>query len=103
MTDALNYEYGHKTVLDLRNLQQDGHLNLEPGFQRQSVWTGSDRRKLIHSVLEGYPVPSIFLYHREDSGKLIYDVLDGKQRLETIFMFMKVSPFRREGFDVKFQ
>ncbi len=33
----------------------------------------------------------------------IYDVVDGKQRLETIFMFSKVSPFKRDGFDVKFR
>ncbi|MEX0613195.1 MAG: DUF262 domain-containing protein, partial [Pirellulales bacterium] len=38
-----------------------GHLNLEPGFQRKSVWTLRDRRKFIESVLEQFPVPSIFL------------------------------------------
>ena len=57
-------EFGSKTILELRNLQTEGHLSLEPGFQRKSVWTMADRRKLIESVLEGYPVPSIFLYRR---------------------------------------
>lgn len=101
--NSIHYEYGHKTILELRNLQEDGHLNLEPGFQRKSVWTGLDRRKLIQSILEGYPVPSIFLYRREENGMPIYDVLDGKQRLETIFMFSRVSPFKHDGFDVKFR
>src|SRR3954453_21467249 len=103
MTEQLSVEYGTKTILELRNLQQQGHLNLEPGFQRKSVWTLTDRRKLIQSVLEGIPVPSIFLYKRADNGQLIYDVLDGKQRLETLFMFCKVSPFQRHWFDVKYQ
>ena len=101
--NTICYEYGFKTILELRNLQEDGHLNLTPGFQRKSVWTGLDRRKLIQSILEGYPVPSIFLYRRQENGMPIYDVLDGKQRLETIFMFSRVSPFKHDGFDVKFR
>ena len=101
MKDNITVEYGTKTILEFRNLQQQGHLNLEPGFQRKSVWTITDRRKLIQSILEGYPVPSIFLYRREENGVPIYDVLDGKQRLETIFMFSRVRPFHRDVFDVK--
>jgi len=103
MSQKLSNEYGTKTILELRSLQDQGHLNLEPGFQRKSVWTMSDRRRFIQSVLEGYPVPSIFLYRREENGIPIYDVLDGKQRLETIFMFAKVKPFARWTFDVKFE
>jgi hypothetical protein len=103
MNDKLIVEYGSKTILELRNLQDQGHLNLEPGFQRNSVWTSADRKKLILSVLEGYPFPSIFLYRRDEDGFPVYDVLDGKQRLETIFMFSRVSPFQRQSFDVKFQ
>ena len=76
-----------KSILDLQNLFDRGHLNLEPGFQRQSVWTDRDRAKLIDSILRNYPLPAIFLYRRHDGGHLIYDVIDGKQRLESIFMF----------------
>jgi hypothetical protein len=103
MTEKLTVEFSTKTILDLRHLQEQGHLNLEPGFQRKSVWNKTDRRKLIQSVLEGLPLPSIFLYRREDDhGHLVYDVLDGKQRLETVFMFMRTTPFSRLGFEVPF-
>jgi hypothetical protein len=61
---------------------------LEPGFQRQSVWTERDRAKLIDSILRNYPLPAVFLYRREDDGQIIYDVIDGKQRIESILMFM---------------
>lgn len=77
-----------KSILDLQNLFDHGHLNLEPGFQRQSVWTERDRSKLIDSILRNYPLPAIFLYKREEAGHLVFDVIDGKQRLESIFMFM---------------
>ncbi len=103
MSNNLSYVYGDKNIMELRMLQEQGHLNLEPGFQRKSVWTASDRQKLIQSLLDGYPIPSIFLYRREDNGMPIYDVLDGKQRLETIFMFSKIKGFKRSGFDVKYQ
>jgi uncharacterized protein with ParB-like and HNH nuclease domain len=77
-----------KSILDLQNLFKLRHLNLEPGFQRQSVWTERDRSKLIDSILRNYPLPAIFLYKREEKGHLVFDVIDGKQRLESIFMFM---------------
>lgn len=77
-----------KSILDLQNLFKLRHLNLEPGFQRQSVWTERDRAKLVESILRNYPLPAIFLYKREVKGHLVFDVIDGKQRLESIFMFM---------------
>lgn len=84
----IRYESDPKTIQDLVNLYEKDYLNLEPGFQRDSVWTNSDRSKLIDSILRNYPLPSIFLYKREHDGHYIYDVIDGKQRLESILMFM---------------
>ena len=70
-----------KSILDLRNLYDHKNLNLEPGFQRQSVWTERDRANLLDSILRNYPLPAIFLYKREEEGHLVFDVIDGKQRL----------------------
>ncbi len=80
---------------------QGRQINLEPGFQRKSVWTTNDRRRLLQSIVSGYPVPSIFLYKRHHNGRLIYDVIDGKQRLESILMFLQVGRFKRDWFDAK--
>jgi 5-methylcytosine-specific restriction endonuclease McrA len=77
-----------KSILDLQNLYAHDHLNFEPGFQRQSVWVERDRAKLIDSILRNYPLPAIFLYKRHQDGHLVFDIIDGKQRLESIFMFM---------------
>jgi hypothetical protein len=63
--------------------------------------TINDRRRLIQSIIDGYPMPSVFLYRRANNGRLVYDVIDGKQRLETIFMFMRLGRFRRDAFEVK--
>lgn len=85
---AVRHKATTKSILDLLNLYERDHLNLEPGFQRKSVWLERDRAKLIDSMLRNYPLPAIFLYKREVSGHLVFDVIDGKQRLESIFMFM---------------
>ncbi len=84
----LRHEAYQKTVQDISNLYENGHLNLSPGFQRDSVWTERDRAKLVDSIVRNYPLPSIFLYRRESNGEIVYDVIDGKQRIESILMFM---------------
>ncbi len=84
----LRYESVNKDVQDIINLKEDGHLNLEPGFQRASVWSERDRQKLIDSIVRGWPLPSIFVHRRAENGEMVYDVIDGKQRLESILMFV---------------
>lgn len=85
-----------KPVSELLNLFKDEQLNLEPGFQRQSVWSLNDRRKLMDSIFRGYPLPAIFLYRRQEDGRVVFDVIDGKQRLESIFMFVGAMRGRYE-------
>ena len=81
-------------ITDLVKLYEAGELNLEPSFQRQSVWQEPQRKKLIDSILQNYPLPAIFVYRREEDGDIRYDVIDGKQRLESIFKFMGKMPGR---------
>jgi hypothetical protein len=54
------------------------------GFQRQFVWTKSQCDRFIESLLLGLPVPGIFLV-KQDDGRLL--VLDGQQRLRTLWAF----------------
>jgi uncharacterized protein with ParB-like and HNH nuclease domain len=72
--------------LELANNQQ---LELDPPYQRRSVWTRKDRQFFLDTVFRGYPCPPIFL-HKEISpgGKQTHNVVDGKQRLETLLMFV---------------
>lgn len=63
-------------------------MGLNPPYQRRSVWTQDFRDHFIDTILLGYPSPTIFLYEEiEPSGKATYNVVDGKQRLITIFDF----------------
>jgi hypothetical protein len=100
-THSLDFDYGDKTIQEFVLLFKNDQLNLEPGFQRDSVWTLSDRKKLIGSLLQNYPIPSVFLYRQSENGKLGYDVIDGKQRLETVLMFQGAGRFRGLRFPAK--
>lgn len=100
---ALQTDFGERTVNELELLFRNRQINLEPGFQRKSVWTWNDRRRLIQSIVSGCPIPSIFLYKRESRGRLIYDVIDGKQRLEAVFMFTGQGRFKRDQFAVRLE
>jgi len=98
----IHFDFSTRTVLDLLNMHEKGALNLEPGFQRKEVWRLRDRQRLILSILNKYPLPSIFLYRKqEQNGDLVYYVLDGKQRLESILMFTGHMRGRDKAFEVK--
>ena len=86
--DTIRYDTDKKTIDDIVRLYRDNKLDLEPGFQRQSVWNTSDRKKLIDSIVRNYPLPSVFFYKKQENGDLIYYVIDGKQRIESILMFL---------------
>ncbi|MFY4862827.1 DUF262 domain-containing protein [Aliarcobacter butzleri] len=78
-TDAYPMSIG-----EIANLYKDGELDIHPEFQRIYRWTDSQKSKLIESILLGIPLPSIFVAQRDDG---IWDVVDGLQRLSTIFSF----------------
>ncbi len=80
-----------RTFSQLLSLYDNGTLELNPVFQRSSVWRPGDRSRFLDSLLRGYPVPAVFLYERKgEKNKRILDVIDGKQRIESVFLFMGI-------------
>jgi len=72
-------------VLTIYNFLEAGSVRI-PGFQRNYVWDLGRASKLIESLLLGLPVPQIFLY---ESGRNQFLVIDGQQRLMSIYYFVK--------------
>lgn len=72
----------------LWDFHRRGLINMDPPYQRRTVWSDEYRRDFIDTILRGYPVPEIFLYRQiTASGEANYSVIDGKQRLSTVFDF----------------
>lgn len=93
MNRLISVNYNSSPISSIQNDFKT--LDLNPAFQRKSVWKLADRKMFIKTILEGMPCPTIFLFKRWDKKKkrVISDVLDGKQRLETIFLFLgKLRP-----------
>ncbi|MCZ8497668.1 DUF262 domain-containing protein [Vibrio lentus] len=67
--------------------------------QRKLVWTVEEKRKLIDSVLLGYPIPLILLAQTKEGN---YEIIDGMQRLNAIFDFIENNYSLDEGcyFDI---
>ena len=72
-------------ILTIFNFLESGAVRI-PGFQRNYVWDLGRASKLIESLILGLPVPQVFLYEAE-RNKFI--VIDGQQRLMSIYYFMK--------------
>ena len=84
MSRAINFQ----TVSWFWDLYTRGLLDLEPPYQRRSVWNQEYKDFFIDTVLNGYPAPAIFLYQEiTPEGVSKYSVVDGKQRLSTLFEF----------------
>lgn len=71
-------------------------MDLDPPYQRGSVWTTDQRMALVKSWIMGVPIPSVILNDRgtaawtQNQGGDVYStslpiwgVVDGKQRIET--------------------
>jgi hypothetical protein len=70
------------SVGELLSLYRDKELNIHPEFQRFFRWSDEQKSRLIESLLLGIPIPPIFV-SQDEKGK--WDVIDGLQRLSTIF------------------
>ena len=79
-------------VLTIFSFVESGAVKI-PGFQRNYVWDIGRASKLIESLILGLPVPQIFLY---EEGRNNFLVIDGQQRLMSIYYFMKMRFPKKE-------
>jgi hypothetical protein len=75
------------SIGEIIRLYEDEELDIHPEFQRFFRWVPLQKTKLIESILLGIPIPSLFVSQREDG---VWDVVDGLQRLSTIFEFVGI-------------
>jgi uncharacterized protein with ParB-like and HNH nuclease domain len=78
-------DFNVKTIVDF----MDKGVFKIPAFQRNYVWDIVRASKLIESLVLGLPIPQIFLYESPKT-KNSFLVIDGQQRLMTIYYFLKM-------------
>jgi len=85
----------NKKLLELFNMMRSSSLVLAPSFQRKLVWNDTHKEDFIETILLGLPFPEIYLA----DGGINLDtqtsetlVVDGQQRLSTIYQYITSSP-----------
>lgn len=89
-TDAYQMSIG-----EIVTMYEEKEITIDPEFQRLFRWQIGQKSKLIESLLLGIPLPSIFVFEKDDGT---WELIDGLQRISTILEFMGRL---REGDDLR--
>lgn len=84
--DLIRVDTKQFSLRQIYDMIEDGDIDLTPDFQRNLVWDGQRKSRLIESILMRIPLP-IFYFAEDNDGRI--SVVDGLQRLSTIYSFMK--------------
>lgn len=82
---ALNKANITWSAKQIAKMAGNGTFKFDNIIQRSYVWEQSRKSNLIHSMIEGYPIPAF--YAKKVDGR-VYDFLDGKQRINAIKGFI---------------
>lgn len=82
---AVNVTKDDSSVFELKRQYDRKRIELSPSYQRESVWSKKQKSELIESILMGIPLPIMYFF-QDNQG--IKQVVDGKQRLTTLFDFL---------------
>lgn len=79
-----------QTIAWFKKSNESGELEMKPPFQRNPVWTLPQKSYLIDSILNGFPVPEIYMQeYIDETGKERHVVIDGQQRLRACLEFLE--------------
>ena len=70
------------SIGELISVYGDKEIDIHPEFQRFFRWSEFQKSRLIKSIFLTIPIPPIFVAQRKDG---VWDVVDGLQRLSTIY------------------
>ena len=74
------------TITEAYRSFRENKFIVDRTYQRKLVWTLEEKKRLIDSILNLYPVPLILLVQTQDDK---YEIIDGMQRLNAIFSFIE--------------
>ena len=80
--------YSHP-ISDIRDWNNNKRLELQPDFQRNEVWTKAAQIMLVDTIIQGIPIPKIYIKSIMVDGNTYRVVIDGQQRLTAILKFVQ--------------
>lgn len=104
LRNTANTENVLMTISDVIKFYERGRININPSYQRNYRWTNEQKTKFIESLLLKYPIPPIITIKTEnENGLYNYEIIDGVQRLSTIFEFVNAKSIDGEIIKNKIQ
>lgn len=89
----IRFEHSDRSLAEFYRWYEEGDLIIDPEWQRNFVWTPKQRSKLIESFILSIPIPVIYLAKTKEEK---YEVIDGRQRLTSVFDFLR-NDFKLTG------
>jgi len=80
-----------QTILNqIKNSTKHDGIDLRPDYQRGYIWSSDFKDKLIYSIIKNYPIGNVSLRVCVTPNKkgAMKEVVDGQQRLTTIYRFV---------------
>lgn len=75
-------------ISDVRDWKKRKELEIQPDFQRRSVWSEHARISLIDTIIKDIPMPKIYISQRIKNESTYRVVIDGQQRIGAILDFL---------------
>ncbi len=80
----------HRTVSWFKKAFVNDELILAAPFQRNPVWTDLQKAYLIDTILNGLPIPELYMQDiGDESGEEKHIVVDGQQRIRAVLEFVQ--------------
>ena len=89
-TFNIKHWVSNRSFGELIDMFENGEI-IKPEMQREFVWDSLKCSRLIESIILGLPIPPLFLLE-VDNNK--YELIDGLQRLTTLYNFVKGYPWQ---------
>lgn len=82
--EHMKVETYSKSIESLFSIRSKSKIDFKPYYQRNYVWDSHKATYFIESILMGTEIPPLIFFNSKDS----VEVIDGRQRYETILRFM---------------
>ena len=96
-TETVSIEKNDRSLSEFYRWYEEGSLILNTEWQREYVWDKRRASRLIESFLINLPVPVIYLAQNIEGN---YEVIDGLQRLTSVFDFF-ANKYELRGLEIK--
>lgn len=85
-----NLDVNKITINNLFKMYREEKMSVNRRYQRKLVWTLKEKKDFIDTLLRNYPIPLILFasYKYKNTNEDCTEIIDGLQRLESIFSFI---------------